>query len=408
MMNYVTKKIFNNKAIRNNLTIRYDPTEKTALPAIKWSDLVPSYSDPEGKHTENLLKEGLREMLYDNKGSYSISLSGGIDSTLVLSILRNLFPDKKIIAICAVFEQSLNENLIAEQNSNRFNASLKILPIQSIFVHLPKLVSITNKPRWNTYQHFVAEESKKFGNILVTGDSADELFGGYIFRYKKFQRLHRRGDSWKTRTINYLECHNRDWVPDQESMFGSAIKFNWEEIYQFLKLYFLNKLSPLKQVMLADFNGKLLHDFLPTNNSIAKKYRIKIHSPFLYPKLVKFALKLPFEQNCDIQNDKGKLILRKICKRHKVIHFEEKRGFSPDLLIDWQKNGREIFCAQMLHKNNYIYKHKLINYNWVLRAFERVENDLDIRYLNRLISILALEVWLKIFVTKELKPTTTL
>jgi len=56
-------------------------------------------------------------------------------------------------------------------------------------------------------------------------------------------------------------------------------------------------------------------------------------------------------------------------------------------------------------KNNNIYTEKLINFNWVLRAFDKVDNDGDIRYLNRLISILALEIWYRIFITKEMKDT---
>ena len=58
-----------------------------------------------------------------------------------------------------------------------------------------------------------------------------------------------------------------------------------------------------------------------------------------------------------------------------------------------------------MKKNSYIFKKKLVNFNWVLRAFERVENDGDIRYLNRMISILALEIWYRIFITKEMKPS---
>ena len=45
---------------------------------------------------------------------------------------------------------------------------------------------------------------------------------------------------------------------------------------------------------------------------------------------------------------------------------------------------------------------KIINHNWVIRSFEKVENDGDIRYLNRLISILALEIWYRLFITKEI------
>ena len=51
--------------------------------------------------------------------------------------------------------------------------------------------------------------------------------------------------------IAYLNCHERDWVPDQELIFGNESKFNWEEIYQILEPYFNNSLSNLTQVFLS-------------------------------------------------------------------------------------------------------------------------------------------------------------
>ena len=56
-----------------------------------------------------------------------------------------------------------------------------------------------------------------------------------------------------------------------------------------------------------------------------------------------------------------------------------------------------------MQKDSNIYQQKLINYNWVLDAVEKIENDGDIRYLNRIISILALEIWYRIFILKEIK-----
>ena len=41
------------------------------------------------------------------------------------------------------------------------------------------------------------------------------------------------------------------------------------KIYQILDGYFDNSLPLLSQVMLADFNGKLLFDFIPTGKSIS-------------------------------------------------------------------------------------------------------------------------------------------
>jgi len=273
---------------------------------------------------------------------------------------------------------------------------------------MPEIISVTKKPKWNTYTHVIAKEARKYGIDFITGDGADEIFGGYVFRYSKFLNLFQPNDNWKVRITNYLECHNRDWVSDQEQIFGSRIKFDWNTIYNYFKSYFKNSLDPLQQIMLADFNGKLLYDFIPTAKEIASNYNLNSNSLFLDSKIINFGLSLPSKQKYNHKLNKGKLILRDIAKRYEIDHIEHKKGFSPSLWFDWQKNGKKIFEKFVLDKDSNIFKNKLINYNWVLRAFERVENDGDIRYLNRLISLLALEIWYRIFINKDLDKNTKL
>ena len=53
-------------------------------------------------------------------------------------------------------------------------------------------------------------------------------------------------------------------------------------------------------------------------------------------------------------------------------------------------------------KKSNIYAKKIINRDWVIHALERIENDGNIRYLNRITSILALEIWYRIFIKKDL------
>ena len=86
-----------------------------------------------------------------------------------------------------------------------------------------------------------------------------------------------------------------------------------------------------------------------------------------------------------------------------------KHGFSPSLIFDWKKFGKEIFSWQYaFEKKSNIYTKKIINRDWIIHALERIENDGDIRYLNRITSILALEIWYRIFIKKNLSPRNSL
>jgi asparagine synthase (glutamine-hydrolysing) len=399
--------IINKKLIKNYLTIRYDPMINSKNLA-KWQDFVSSSSDTNGKLTEKFLGNSISNSIPNDNSPISVSLSSGIDSSLCLAILRKTFPKRKIITFCGVFDSGFDESKEAKLIAEAFSAEFKTIDMGSIFTNMPEIISITQRPRWNTYNHLIAKEAKKKSNYLVTGDGADELFGGYVFRYNKFNQLLTSKDTWLDKTKKYLECHNRDWVSDQISIFHKTTKFNWNEIYNYFKPYFQNSLDPLSQVMLADFNGKLLFDFIPTGKSISNYYDIKLIPMFLESNIVNLAIKLPLNQKYDKKSITGKLILRKIAKRLHVKHIEEKKGFSPGLLLDWQKNGKSIAESFLLNKTSQIYTKNIINYDWVVNAFEKVEFDGDIRYLNRLISILALEIWIKIFITHELKSNSKL
>ena len=393
-------------SIRNTLTIRYDITEKPVKKPATIDDFKKSFSDQDGRITEKLLNNSFRKIGKFNK--FSISLSGGIDSSLCLALLRNNFPKARITAISGIFEDAYDESTHAKKLAEKFDADFYPIDMESIYTKMPEIVYIANEPRWNTYNHLIAKQAKKFSKILVTGDGGDELFGGYVFRYKKFLELIKPNDNWKTKTIKYLECHNRDWVPDQKFLFDKGIKFDWDEIYNYFRPYFKNQLEPLKQVMLADFNGKLLHDFIPTGNAIASYYNIDRFSPFLDSEVQSFGLGLPTKSKYNRATDQGKIILRQINKRLKVKFMRSKHGFSPSLIFDWQKFGKEIFMKYAFEKKSNIYTKKIINRDWVIHALELIENDGDIRYLNRITSILALEIWYRIFIKKNLSPRNSL
>ena len=389
-------------SIRNMLTMRYDVTEKPLTKLATIQDFKKPLNDQDGSITEKLLNNSFKKI--EKFERFTVGLSGGIDSSLCLALLRNNFPNGKIFAVSGVFENQYDESIHAKKIAEKFDAEFSQIDLESVYTRMPEIVYITKKPRWNAYNHVIAKHAKKFSKILITGDGGDELFGGYTFRYKKFLELIKPSDDWKTKTIKYLECHNRDWVPDQESFFDKDMKFNWDEIYNYFKPYFKNNLEPIKQVMLADFNGKLLYDFIPTNKAIRSYYDIATFSPFLDKKVQSLGLRLSPKSKYNSTTNQGKIVLRLINNRLKVKCMKDKRGFSPNLLFDWQRFGKEIFMSYAFEKKSNIYCKKIINRDWVIRALKRIENYDDIRYINRITAILALEIWYRIFIKKDLNP----
>jgi asparagine synthase (glutamine-hydrolysing) len=48
-----------------------------------------------------------------------------------------------------------------------------------------------------------------------------------------------------------------------------------------------------------------------------------------------------------------------------------------------------------------------INQSWINDYIDKKE-ELDVRYVNKFLGLLALEVWYRLFITKEMKSDTTL
>ncbi len=338
--------------------------------------------------------------------SVCMSLSAGIDSGLTLVMIKKFLPGVKVKCFSMGFGDKDDETERAREIAEAYDCDFYGIEKRDILSDLPRLVSIVREPRWNLYHYYLMEEARKESDVFFAGDGGDELFGGYTFRYKKFLSLLPRGGGWRERAKLYLSCHERDWVPDQEKMFGSRVRFSWDRIYRIFKPYFDNRLDALDQVFLADFNGKLLYDWLPANKAFGRALRLNIESIFLNRKMIKFATHVPWQMKYDPAEGRGKLVLHSILSTHKG--FEDlkpvKKGFSVNLDSLWERSSREI-VTRYVNEDSSVVKEKIISGKWIEGAYRKLEGDSEtrLRYLNKLLGVLALEVWFKLFVSKELK-----
>ena len=295
--------------------------------------------------------------------------------------------------------------MIAKQISESIGASFNRIVVENPLRDLVEMISIVKEPRWNIYQYYFIKEAKSTSNVLFTGDGGDELFAGYTFRYKKFLSSVTSKTTPLERIQVYLQCHERDWVADQEKMFGKDLKFSWLSIYEIFEKYFNNTLEPLDQLLCADYNGKLVHDFVPTNEKFFKHFDIKGKAPLLDDEICKLSVKIPPELKYDFRNNVGKIPLRSILKRnskHKFIE-NEKIGYGMDLNTLWSKEGKEIITSNL--ERGRIFEEKIIDQDWYHSALSKIDETGDPRYISKLLQLLSLEIWYKLFVTQELKIT---
>ncbi len=392
------------------LTLRYDPLEEPLRKPLTSSDFAP-YSSY-GKNLERSIFELIKKELLNKYDELkfkhiSLSLSAGVDSRLTLAMIRTILPNVKIDCISVGFGDKDDEISQAREISRVYDCDFHGMILKDILSDLPKLISIVKKPRWNLYQFYAFEHGKQKSSVFYTGDGGDELFGGYTFRYQKFLSLLPRNAEWEAKAKLYLSCHERDWVPDQDKIFGSAVKFSWENIYQLFRKYFSNELEPLNQIFLADFNGKLLYDWLPTNVAFANFLGIKIESIFLSNAMVEFATHIPPHEKYDRKTNVGKIPLRSILikqKGNEAMMEPIKKGFSVDLIALWNRNAREI-VSSYVNLESEVVRNGIISKDWIIKAAQNVAQGdamLNSRYINKMLSILALEIWYRLFISKSM------
>jgi len=392
-------------SIKNILTLRYNPSVNPILPKLTWNDFTSTNNESLIEFIEKSMKKTLQNSIDDDCKKISIALSGGIDSTLNLVLLRKTFPNLQISAISMHFADSVDETPQAAKIAEHFGADHEVIHLDNFLVELPKAISITKQPFWDLHWYHIVKKAKSNSDYLVSGDGGDELFGGYTFRYQKFLSLVDQNSSPIERVKAYLQCHERDWVQDQEDLFGKKAEFLWRKIHENLLPYFDNSLSLIQQVFLADYNGKLLFNFSPANSAFHEHFSIKSIVPLLSEEMISYATHLKSNLKYDEKNNVGKLPLRKLLAKYidNNLLTQTKQGFSVNTVNLWKSYGYKL-CKMYLHEA------RIVNDGWINASWleNKLKSELDVKYINKFLGLLAFEIWYRIFITKDLSPDTKL
>lgn len=339
----------------------------------------------------------------------NMTLSSGIDSHYILhtfSLMPN-FRASNYEALCVDFIDTRDgdepESVKAKQIAEKYGVDFVKVTIDDPLEDLAELISIVKEPRWNLYQYYLYLLAKERTGVLITGDGADELYLGYTFRYQKYLDSVFKCKTWEDKAKLYLQCHANDWVKDQEQLFyqnrHTTPPFNWNLIINHLKQYFYDgfftesadkigdKNLMLGPVILADINGKLRYDYIPSNTKLAKKAGIELLTPFLTPHEFENSLKnYSITEKYNYEKNIGKIPLRHLLNRMTDNH---KRGFGFDLVKYWQRKGFDRI-AKKINKDSLCFEY--INIDW----WNKHLSDISVPYINKFLQIYSLELYLEL------------
>jgi len=141
------------------MTLRYDPSqpqEEKQVKDLRYETMKRRTTDcPSVKTIERELRKTIRRQISKSKSSnLSLALSSGVDSNLILLLLRDEFPNIDINCITVSFDDEFTEakasKIIAENNLASFHEVVVNDPLRD----LPYLINIIKEPRWNIYQYY--------------------------------------------------------------------------------------------------------------------------------------------------------------------------------------------------------------------------------------------------------------
>lgn len=306
-----------------------------------------------------------------------IFLSGGIDSSIIVSVVKQLTPDVNTFSIgfeSKNFDETEYSDLIAKRygtNHHHF-----IFDSNRVKDFLPKIIEYMDEPCGDQALlpvYWLSHEARKYVKTVLGGEGGDEIFAGYSYYPNEF--IGTKGKLWhfisrhlkKTplafenevfdgffNSRNLTTASGFPLISDlnlrSKLMKGyniEKVRLNEEEYLWFKN--FKDESSqiddPLRLCQYTDIKTWLPDDLLMKFDKMAMANSLEGRAPFLDHRLVEFAYNMPSEFK--IKQQTYKYILREAFrdKLPDKIFKRQKQGFNLPM-SDWLKND----LAVLLHE----------------------------------------------------------
>lgn len=382
------------ESLLNYLTFQYVPEPNTMFEGV--SKLPPAHTikitydgavsikkywdtmfEPEERPFDYYLEQ-LREKLKDSVVNHMHSdvergcfLSSGIDSTAIATYMKQIEP---IRTFSVGFEGPNNETIISKQTADALGTEhyAKMITKEDFFNTIPKAVWHQDDPVADPSAialYHVAGLAKEHVTVVLSGEGADELFGGYrIYREPQALRpieslplgLRRVLHGLVKRIPGSLPGRNyllRGTTPLEERFIGNAKIFSedmkadilrvdremlrsYENPFDVAAPYYdkTKHLDPVSRMQYIDLNLWMPGDILMKADKMTMAHSLELRVPFLDKELYEVARRIPAKYR--IANGTTKYIFRKAME-----------GIIPDFILNRPKLGFPVPLRDWLKGN---------------------------------------------------------
>ena len=336
---------------------------------------------------ETLLTNSIKNQMFCDV-PYGSFLSGGLDSSLVTSIMQKI--SRNPIQTFSIgyedkdFDESKNASKIANFLKTSHNEII-VSPKDCLDV-IPKIPTIYDEPFADSSQiptYIISKFASLKAKVILTGDGADELFGGYNrytltplvwkkiswlpFEFRKlvgkfiykipnkflekivdiflFNFIFKKKQNHlvskiKKMSLRLINCRNiEDFLNDLTLIWQIDDNINlhkkYTDINQHNYGFNFSTGNQITDIMFQDLNNFLPNDILCKVDRAAMSNSLETRIPFLDHEIVNFSFRIPL--NMKIKDKKGKWIIRELLSKN-----------IPKKLFDRPKSGFEIPISNWL------------------------------------------------------------
>jgi asparagine synthase (glutamine-hydrolysing) len=371
-----------------------------------------------------------------------VQLSGGVDSSLVAATMENLRREKGDPSLLKTFSVGFDVAEFSELHHARKVAQRYATEHHEITVgfrdfaeELPLLAWIYDEPMGEppaipTY--FMCREAKRHVSVMLCGEGADELFGGYSkYAFDQFsavldwmpsemrgvllRRLAAGMPFWGRRLRSMAEIlaiadpprRFASWYGGfdtqlqlrvlSETMRRQVGDGSLGEAFREI-VEACDSRSTLDRFLYCDLHTRLVDDILVKGDRMSMGAGVEARVPFLDPRLVEFAARLP--QCLKVRGLRSKIVLKQLAERYlpRDIIYRRKVGFTVPLtrwfVGPWRDLIDDVLLSERCLDRGY--------YNAdVVRGIVRDHIQGRVDREQGIWLMLALEIWHRLFVDDD-------
>jgi asparagine synthase (glutamine-hydrolysing) len=315
-------------------------------------------------------------------------LSGGIDSSIITAIAAQHNKHLNTFSIGYKNEPLFDETYYAQLVAKKYNTNHTVFELSNsdLFANLHLVLDYIDEPFADSSAlavNILSMHTKKHVTVALSGDGADELFGGYNKHAAELQartggftsnlvgavhpilkQLPKSRNNKIGNKIRQLEKFSEGVKLDEKERYWRWAGFNNDDIENLMleksKDYSNRKKEILKyvnsnynSVLKTDVQLVLENDMLTKVDRMSMSQSLEVRVPFLDHKIVDFAFSLPV--NFKIDNKQRKKILKDAFKSYlpKELYHRGKQGFEVPLL-KWFTTDLKAMITDDLLNNEFI------------------------------------------------------